>query len=279
MISSKTIITGEKLQDIADIYLGTYDDFRFNPYINNQPSKHYSIENISGEFYNPSIIFCYGHRIQTLFEKLHFFKNKFTLITHNSDENIIQTSIVSSILEFPLLKIWYAQNVCFSHPKLEILPIGMANRQWSHGNMSYFDRNSIITKSEHIYFQFTISTNQRARSECYNELIHKVPFLSFIDPVGYHELLSKHQFCICPEGNGVDTHRFWEALYVKTIPIVLKNDFITVVQEKLKLPMVILDSWDDLDLLTLNYEDYVFDENYYDGILIESYIKKINDSL
>ena len=27
-------------------------------------------------------------------------------------------------------------------------------------------------------------------------------------------------FCACPKGNGVDTYRFWEALYLGTIPIV-----------------------------------------------------------
>ena len=27
-------------------------------------------------------------------------------------------------------------------------------------------------------------------------------------------------FCICPHGNGVDSHRIWECLYLNTIPVV-----------------------------------------------------------
>ena len=36
----------------------------------------------------------------------------------------------------------------------------------------------------------------------------------------YHEKLSSHKFTLAPSGMGYDTMRLWEALYVKTIPIV-----------------------------------------------------------
>ena len=35
--------------------------------------------------------------------------------------------------------------------------------------------------------------------------------------------MSTHRFVVCPPGNGIDTHRMWEALYNRTIPIVLRN--------------------------------------------------------
>jgi hypothetical protein len=35
--------------------------------------------------------------------------------------------------------------------------------------------------------------------------------------------MSTHRFAVCPPGNGIDTHRMWEALYNRTIPIVLRN--------------------------------------------------------
>ena len=34
------IITGEKIQQLCDIYLGIQGDFNFNPVISNQTSKH-----------------------------------------------------------------------------------------------------------------------------------------------------------------------------------------------------------------------------------------------
>ena len=58
-------------------------------------------------------------------------------------------------------------------------------------------------------------------------------------------------FVACPEGNGIDTHRLWEALYLRTIPIVEKNkisDFFI----KAKLPVMILNKWSDLSKLNEN---------------------------
>ena len=41
----------------------------------------------------------------------------------------------------------------------------------------------------------------------------------------YRRILLNYMFVICPEGNGIDTHRMWEALYLRTIPIIKKYDF------------------------------------------------------
>jgi len=36
--------------------------------------------------------------------------------------------------------------------------------------------------------------------------------------------MARHQFVICPEGNGVDSHRIWEALYLGCVPIVSESE-------------------------------------------------------
>ena len=46
------------------------------------------------------------------------------------------------------------------------------------------------------------------------------------DPVSYFKEIGKYKFVICPEGNGIDTHRLWETLYSKGIPIVEDNELI-----------------------------------------------------
>ena len=43
------------------------------------------------------------------------------------------------------------------------------------------------------------------------------------DSISYFKEIGKYKFVICPEGNGIDTHRLWETLYSKGIPIVEKN--------------------------------------------------------
>ena len=39
------LITGEKIQTLCDYYIGTNDDFNFNPVIRNQSPKHINIDN------------------------------------------------------------------------------------------------------------------------------------------------------------------------------------------------------------------------------------------
>lgn len=51
---------------------------------------------------------------------------------------------------------------------------------------------------------------------------------------------------ICPEGNGMDTHRFWEALYVGAIPVVLRNSYSAKLASMLNLPYLPIESWGEL---------------------------------
>ncbi|MBW1789096.1 MAG: hypothetical protein JRK53_21195 [Deltaproteobacteria bacterium] len=41
-----------------------------------------------------------------------------------------------------------------------------------------------------------------------------------LSPLSFYRHMSRHKYTISPEGNGIDCHRSWEALYLKSIPIV-----------------------------------------------------------
>lgn len=272
-IFREEIIKGERLQKLADIYLGMTNDFQYNPSIAKDISKHYDIRQINGPFQNPPVVFCYGHFLTILYDKIQHFENEFVLITHNSDQNITPSLETSRVLSHPRLRKWYAQNVGFEHPKLYVLPIGMANDQWQHGDLSFFRNsedvmNAHTNKTESVYFYFNLSTNFSKRNECYKQLRDKIPFLENYPPIIYLEVLSNYSFCICPEGNGADTHRFWEALYVKCVPIVLRTPYIDVIRNQCpELPMVVLNSWEELDVDKLVYDnEKMGSPNYYDTL-------------
>jgi len=263
-MNSIQIITGEKLQETADIYIGEQSDFMFNPRISQQTNKQLLLSNIPPIFQNPPIIFCYADRINNISKIITTkFQNPFTLITHNSDKNITEIPEIISILESPLLIKWYAQNICFRHPKLELAPIGLANSMWPHGNLSIFDNTDFIStlnkKSNHIFFNFNIHTNPKIRQPCYNILSRRLQFLPNINPQENLIRLSTYQFCISPEGNGSDCHRLWEAYYLKVVPIVLNTPF-TETLVRNKLPVVVLEKWEDILQVgpRLNYSDYDF---------------------
>lgn len=167
------------------------------------------------------------------------------------------------ILNCPKLQNWYTQNLCFYHPKISMLPIGFANSMWNHGNLSLFDNNSFIesisNKTQKIYFNFSVGTNINKRQPCYDIVSTKVQWLDNVHPNDNLLRMKYYEFCICPEGNGVDCHRFWEALYLKCVPIVVNSPFIETLK-RYNIPLVILNSWEDLDIDDLQYSNYSFDE-------------------
>lgn len=242
------MISGEEIQELCDVYIGTKTNFNFNPNINK--SKCIDFAEIPNPYYNPGVIFCYTDAISTLVAKLKSFTNPFILVTHNSDENIGENkNAVIQILNNSLLIKWYSQNANMMHKKLYPLPIGLANIQWSHGQV----KDTIIAnagnkKTGDIYFNFKKATNPRAREQCYNVLKDKIEFLEDVNPKDNIERLSSYKYCICPEGNGMDTHRFWEALWVNTIPICITSIFSKQIKEYYNIPCILLDKWEDLDI-------------------------------
>jgi len=148
----------------------------------------------------------------------------------------------------------------FNHPKIEMLPIGFANTQWKHGNnkiiMNTINNLDNIKKINDIYFFFTLKTNYNKRYDCYQKLRSHIPVSDKKTEEEYFDYLATFKFAICPEGNGVDSHRIWECYYFKVIPIVLNNAFVQIVKNKYKLPMIILNDWSDLIGMQLTYRDF-----------------------
>ena len=248
------IITGERLQELADVYIGNMADFMWNPRIMNQPQKHKYISDfrLGTEYDNPRHVFCYSFLVPELANYIHLFKNPFVLITHNSDANIGDTDYVRKILQCDRLIRWFSQNVCIYlnkfDDKLCMLPIGLANSQWSHGNIS--ELMNVMTqknpKTKHIYMSFKASTNYSERQLCYEALQYKIPFLPLVNFQDNLRRMAEYKYCICPDGNGADTHRIWEALYLGVVPILTESTFSNNLR-RLGFPCILVESWEKLD--------------------------------
>jgi len=242
-----TIVTGERLQELCPIYCGVPDDFQYNPRIFRQTEKHFDLSRLSSPWNNPSVLFCYAHRLPLFMEKRHYIMNPYTLVTHNSDENIKEQYI--PLLDDPKLIRMFSQNICIHHPKLHLIPIGIANSMWAHGNLEIL--GLLMTfhepKSRDVYFYFNVDTNRNDRELCYREISAKG--LVFEQPkphVDFLKHLSTHKFAVCPEGNGIDSHRIWECYYLGVIPIVHTSVFTRKLREIL--PCILLDKWSDFDM-------------------------------
>ena len=245
-------ITGEKIQFLCDHFIGYTKDFRFNPNINKfHKDKCIDIKSINNVINNKLLIFCYTHlidKLDLLISKLTYLKNPFILVFHNSDACFNKKHVIL-FDKLHLLQSVYTQNMDVINPKVLPLPIGLANSQWKHGNLTVINEiyNLKVVKSKDIYFNFQKSTNVNKRNDCYDNILKLG--ISWADKKPYHEylrFLKQHKYAICPEGNGIDTHRFWECLYMNVIPICKKN--ILVQYYSKYFPIVILDEWSDINI-------------------------------
>jgi hypothetical protein len=146
----------------------------------------------------------------------------FILVTHNSD---LPSGKNQKILTNPYLLKWFGQNMSIFHEKTIGIPIGIQNSQWSGSDFSVLEKAKSTPKTKLVYFYFSTKTNPK-RQNIFQALLkngfqpsHKKP-LQWKD---YVNELSNYVFCFSPEGNGIDTHRIWECLYLNCVPIVKKN--------------------------------------------------------
>lgn len=245
-------ITGEKIQFLCDHFIGKGNHFRYNPNVNKfHKDKCIDINTINTPIENKMLVFCYTDlltNLDYLISKLTYLKNPFILVFHNSDQEF-NTKDVLLFDKLHLLQFIYTQNMNVVHSKVLPLPIGLANSQWSHGNLNIINNtyNLKTVKSKDIYFFFQKSTSPLARNDCYDSLLKlNIPWADKKPYNEYLQFLKEHKYAICPEGRGIDTHRFWECLYMNVIPICKKN--ILVEYYSKYFPIIIVDEWSDLNI-------------------------------
>ena len=118
---------------------------------------------------------------------------------------------------------------------------------FNHDILHRVRKRQDIPKTKGIYFFFSLGTHP-SRQECYHALRNRLEFNQPRAREDYFVELKRHRYAICPRGNGLDTHRLWECLYLDVIPIMLKTDSVNIGN----LPVIYVDSWDDLDTTFLN---------------------------
>lgn len=184
------------------------------------------------------------------------FKN-IQLITHQSDKRI--TKRIYNKKPSCISK-WYAINVDVNRYDLISIPIGLANLHPKNINLKNFE-NEILSldsyfnkknKEQKLFLNFQISTNYSVRSRLYKRYKNKnwvVAYKPNEDLENYSSNLKKYSFILCPEGNGIDTHRVWEALYSGSIPVLKYNKAYKYGDD---LPVIFLKDYNNLNIENLN---------------------------
>ena len=263
-------ITGEAIQQRCDLYIGQQSDLSFNPTIRKQSYKWIDVDTPDMTKLKMPVtrVFCYPYVLHIKFYEtvkiLKKFTTPFDLYIHNGDD-AVDKEHSSTLFSIPNIKRIYAQNLNTRYSdRLIPLPIGLGNSQWNHGKLNMWRRaiSQHVEKDKCIYFYCNHATNSEVRNDCASIMKSKgIQETSLLEMDKYIPFLSRHKYAICPRGNGIDTHRFWECLYSKVVPIVIRTNITDYYQKWF--PMIVLNKWEDLDKDSL--------ERQYDSISWDNY--------
>ena len=187
-----------------------------------------------------STIFVNGDRMEEFFGEVHpRIGVHYVLISHNTDRSI--PGVCGRFLEEEKILGWFTQNPDRVHPKLHGLPIGLENRHWNGRNWETLTEVAALglPKRVLLYCNFAVATFPEER-----RLVYELFPFSYKATRKRYDLfamdLALSQFVLSPRGNGLDTHRLWEALHVGAIPIV-KSSSLDPLYEGL--PVLVVQDW------------------------------------
>jgi len=183
--------------------------------------------------------FCKVDHLERFFDEL-LPRERFVLVSHNGDYPIDER--YRRQLRRRRLRAWFAANVAFRHRKLIPIPLGIANPAWAHGDPEALRaaRAAAGRRTELFDVSFSLETNEGERRYCLEQT--GLTLAPRLEHRAYLARLAASYFCVSPSGHGLDTHRTWEALYLGTVPVVIRS---ALTDEYPDLPWVVLDDWAD----------------------------------
>lgn len=218
--------------------------------------KHF-YEGETRRFFDPlavkqnELVFCEAwHLREFLLGPALGLRNTFSVISHNGDCSIDET--IPGILP-KNLKHLFSQNVLVRDERIIPLPIGLENKRLHYnGIIRDFDalRRKAIEKRPRILSAFTLGNNAKARGEALQHL-SATPLndtIGRINSRAYRKVAATYMFIASPPGNGADCHRTWEAMYLGSVPIVLRSK-LTESFHEIGLPMLLVSSYEEISVL------------------------------
>ena len=183
------------------------------------------------------------------------------------------------------------ENPFINESKLFARPIGLMNKRYhkySIFNLMMEEKKKNIKPTKLLLLSFSIKNNKIKRQQCADSFINK-PYVTnnvvyqiknFIGNVKKYDrkffnIMLDHLFIACPEGNGIDTHRFWETLYMGRYPVVLHNRVNDAFSD---LPVLILNKWEDFEKEYLIFLERIKNKEFsYKKLTQEYWVDRINN--
>lgn len=186
-----------------------------------------------------TLLYAKQDHLRALFAELEKRRSRVVLVTAESD---IPAGGAPDLP--PQVAAWFATNA--SGGGVISLPLGLGNSYCQITTKADLLASVAgIEKPGLLYANFRVETNPSLRGPLRDKLrsAEWSDAVTFATPGleggAYARELASHRFVLCPAGNGTDTHRMWEALYVGTIPVVEKHPALEAFRD---LPILFVES-------------------------------------
>jgi hypothetical protein len=270
-----TVDTTATLPYVSGSTLILYSDYIYDDHVKN-------VEQSIEQMKPGDVILVKIDLIDEFFTKIFIKLTKpFILITHQGDYS---TDIKhAKYLNDSKLLVWFGQNPGFKHRKHIPIPIGIENSFYFPDKIEY-QRNltSLRTSRQLIpwkerkyllYLNYNPNTNSKKRMNLAKmfRLFESVLIITEkVDYPTYMSHIENSKYVICPQGNGLDTHRVYEAILMGSIPIVehsLLDDFY------LKSTSLIVNSYADINIekLYTYHQRFIRNMNFSKDVLYMDY--------
>jgi hypothetical protein len=139
---------------------------------------------------------------------------------------------------------WFTTNANIDDERVELLPFGLND---DGPGSSYLPEYMGRDKTDLLYVNFQLNSQRRLRL---HQVFSGCPFATYRPspnlPVRtYFDELSRHKFCLCPAGNGLDQYRILECVYLGVVPIVEESRW-SLHLLKTGLPVLMVDDMEKL---------------------------------
>lgn len=184
------------------------------------------------------------------------FETSSVLVTGHSDVPLTLADL--GMLQRIGFKKVYGTNTLNLEGFAESIPLGLTNDcddspfhrvlgDTSHFKKAHENTSLIQDYTGSIYVNFTVTNNEKERGEAIKFVKDRANtkfenlVMSDSNRIDFLANCRAHSFVLSPEGNGYDTHRLWETLYMGGTPIIKHSPYLPTVLTEL--PVVIVNSW------------------------------------
>lgn len=239
---SHPYLSGDAFASLADFKVNTIEDLRHNDALKLIRSA--------------TVLFVRSDLLEDFLIATGDTLNSKVIIAGNSDQEFFH-------LPAPLPKhtkrLYLQNNFIQNDPLVSTIPIGLENyRLGVNGNPKFIERNLLLSDATHEVLFGPFSFTHNIRKEVFDTFsaspgpwryLH-----DWIPPSKFNEVARQYKYVGAVRGNGVDTHRLWEALYRGNIPIVKKDSW-SLSLSHLNLPIAYVDEWSRENIIQLISEN------------------------